>query len=194
MTNVNSFATRDGKVTLVVGQIWKDHLGLDAEILEIAMGPVVNVKLKINNGVSEKETIMTLEKLIAAISQATISKDVKVDAGKLTSDHLLKLEKTIAVGQLWEHYKGDIYTVTEIAVDANDAKDFNKAIICYRKLSDTCQMIWSLPVSEWLKLVELDGVEMPRFKRTTSQKASAKRRNIIINKSLYQYWKDIVKF
>lgn len=204
MTNLKSFTTRDGKCTLVVGQKWTDHTGKVALIKAIIAYPtkgsdqnvVVQIDLfdHINNELKFiKESFISSGNFIGSISTQTLGVDTEKLFG-LKSENIFSLEKTIAVGQIWKHYKGDLYTVTEISLNADDATDFNKAIISYRKIGETCQIIWSLPVSEWLKGVELDGNLVQRFNRVSSTEMRVKRRNIIINKSLYQYWKDIGAF
>lgn len=194
MTHVYSFTTRDGKETYTCGQKWVDEAGLIATIHSILMTPPNGVQITATVFNKDKKgdnfIAVSLETFRSAIE--TLKEESTIPCYHLTSDMLTKLDKTIAVGQVWIHHKGVSYVITEIALDANDAKDFSKAVISYRRISEDDQMVWSLKVGDWLKKV--DGTNTPRFRRASSKEAQVKRRNIIPNKSLYQYWKDVVKY
>ena len=188
MTQVVSVKSPKGDVTLIAGQVWQNDSGQTLTIVAFEMSPNMDA---LGNNVQVIATSASGELLKGTLHDFVSRKltlvnyvDFDTVAG-LHSHHLLDLYNTIAVGQRWQHYKGDIYTITSVALDANEGSDnFNVARISYRPLQSGKTPEWSLTVEEFLRLAD-NGQ-----KRFTPVKMSGKdKRNVQTDKSLRYLWR-----
>ncbi len=64
-------------------------------------------------------------------------------------------------GELYQHYKGDIYKVHELALHSND----EIWMVVYEPLYESPDApLFTRPVSEWAELVDWEGVRVQRFR------------------------------
>lgn len=59
----------------------------------------------------------------------------------------------------WRHYKGNVYTVVTLALDANS----HEKVVIYQDVIKG--YVWTRPLSEWLEMVDCEGVKVKRFTR-----------------------------
>lgn len=188
MTQVVSAKTHKADVTLVVGQIWQNANGdyLTVNTLELLpdmniMGNNTRITVTDHNGNESKGSF------IEFLSQKIhLVKDIDIDSlGGLHGHHLLEPFTSIAVGQVWEHYKGDKYVITSVALDADvGVDDFNLARIGYRPLQSGQTYEWSLTVADFLKVTDT-GV-----KRFTPVALTGKdKRKVLPERSLRYFWR-----
>ena len=89
----------------------------------------------------------------------TVIKQIRSESKIADTDPCLQAMRVdIEEGQRYRHYKGTIYTIANVARNANTP---NITSIHYGGLDET----WQLPIHEFFKLVEVDGNMVPRFRR-----------------------------
>ena len=65
------------------------------------------------------------------------------------------------VGEVYRHYKGNLYKVIDFALHSTD-----EWVVVYQGLyKDTAAKLFTRPVSEWFEIVEWQGNRVPRFKK-----------------------------
>ena len=62
------------------------------------------------------------------------------------------------MADIWQHYKGGIYNVISLAIHT----ETEDRLVVYE---DAKGQLWVRPVDMFLENVEVDGVEVPRFKK-----------------------------
>lgn len=60
----------------------------------------------------------------------------------------------------YQHYKGNIYRVVCLAKHSESLED----MVIYKDASDDSK-IWARPASMWNEIVNVNGQDVPRFKR-----------------------------
>jgi hypothetical protein len=66
---------------------------------------------------------------------------------------------TPKVGEVYQHYKGDQYKVTGIALNSTD-----QWVVVYEPMYvGAVAQLFTRPVSEWHEVVEWQGNQVPRF-------------------------------
>ena len=63
-------------------------------------------------------------------------------------------------GQVYRHFKGNIYYVLNIAKHTETEED----MVVYTKFGTVDDTIWVRPVNMWNDIVEYEGKKQPRFK------------------------------
>lgn len=66
----------------------------------------------------------------------------------------------VCKGQVYRHFKGDIYYVLDIAKRTETEED----MVVYTKFGTVDDTVWVRPVSMWNDIVEVNGEKQPRFK------------------------------
>ncbi len=61
----------------------------------------------------------------------------------------------------YEHYKGNRYEVTGVALDSENLQPF----VIYKPLYDSKVALWARPYDMFTSTVVMNGVETPRFKK-----------------------------
>lgn len=64
----------------------------------------------------------------------------------------------IVAGSYWTHYKGGVYQVVTLAVDESTLEP----VVVYKSLRKGS--IWVRTVKNWEEMVQVEGVEVERFK------------------------------
>jgi hypothetical protein len=62
----------------------------------------------------------------------------------------------------YQHYKGNMYEVIGVALDSESVQP----VVIYKPLYETKIPLWSRPYDMFTSTVMIDGVEIPRFKKT----------------------------
>lgn len=157
MTQVTSAKSPLGDFDLVIGQLWSTEDGSYHTVQTLEMLPNLNA-VGGNTRITTIDDTGEVHKcsFLDFVSQELFlvnNTPTREQVGGLQDHHLLDLYNTIAVGQRWKHYKGEIYVITCVSLDANvGVSDFNKAIISYRPLQAGKSPVWSLTVDEFLKV------------------------------------------
>lgn len=71
-----------------------------------------------------------------------------------------KIINNICKGQVYRHFKGNIYYVLDIAKHTETEED----MVVYTKFGTVDDTRWVRPVSMWNDIVEYEGKKQPRFK------------------------------
>jgi hypothetical protein len=67
---------------------------------------------------------------------------------------------TPQAGELYQHYKGDVYKILTLALHSND----DVWMVVYEPMYDNPDApFFTRPLSEWFEVVEWDGADMQRF-------------------------------
>lgn len=187
MTQVSSAKSPLGDNILRVGQYW-DKGFLRCTIIGLEVLPFRNANnnnTRVSYKFSDSDNVeqCTFLEFVTDVCTGNPSGYGEESFG-LQEHHLTDNKQTIAVGTKWEHYKGTVYVITDVALDANvGVDDFNKARISYRALDGAKKVTWNLSVEEFLRAV--DGE--PRFEplpRTGKDK-----RDIQLDRSLLNLWR-----
>lgn len=70
----------------------------------------------------------------------------------------------VAVGKQYRHYKGQTYTVLMVAI----LETTDEPAVVYRADYDT-RLTFVRALSDWPATIEVDGKQMPRFRRITNK-------------------------
>lgn len=71
-----------------------------------------------------------------------------------------KSMNNICKGQVYRHFKGDIYYILDIAKHTETEED----MVVYTKFGAADDTVWVRPLSMWNDIVEINGEKQPRFK------------------------------
>ncbi|WDI05157.1 DUF1653 domain-containing protein (plasmid) [Paenibacillus urinalis] len=69
--------------------------------------------------------------------------------------------RTPKIGSRWQHYKGGLYVISDIGIDASRHED-GKAVWYYRE--DEPDQKFYRPLLEWHNPIEYEGEVVPRFR------------------------------
>lgn len=186
MTNVTVVKSPLSEQLFKVGEYWRDANGVVCCIKKITLNPLTRdgspkCLITIMDAYGDNYEVSLDNFIRTAVTLETEPTEL---VGGLKEEHLLDSDKTIAVGQRWQHYKGAIYRITEVALDANEGVyDFNKARISYRGIESGKDFTWSLTVEEFLKTTD----KGPRF--TLLPRDKKIKREIMLDRSLKYYWR-----
>lgn len=64
-----------------------------------------------------------------------------------------------SIGQIYRHYKGNLYLVTGFAKHSETLED----LVIYQSVSLAGNQVWARPVSMWNEIVDVDGLPTLRF-------------------------------
>jgi hypothetical protein len=66
------------------------------------------------------------------------------------------------IGDMYKHYKGDLYKVTGIAL--NSSSDEDEWLVVYEpSYENAAAPLFVRPLAEWSSMVEWEGQTVPRF-------------------------------
>lgn len=93
----------------------------------------------------------------------TVIKQIRAESKIADTDPCLQAMRVdVKVGDVFQHYKGTIYSVSGVARNSNSPQVVS---IHYFNEFDGTQTHWQLPIHEFFKLVEVDGNMVPRFRK-----------------------------
>lgn len=91
------------------------------------------------------------------------------------------MKPEIRPGQIWRHFKGNVYAVLHLAKHSETGEE----LVVYTKIRGTGSAgdgaVWARPVSMWKEIVERNGKSQPRFELIydpSSKEAPAKDINV----------------
>lgn len=187
MTQVTTAKSPLNDTKLKVGQCWVANNGLILEILKLELLPFMNAKnnnTQVTYRVAGSSGLMTSSFLEFVTSVTELECEPKTNEAGLHEHHLLDSKLTIAAGQRYRHYKGDVYAITDVSLDANvGSDDFNKARISYRSIENGKEITWNLSVEEFLTYVG----DIPRF--TLLPRVGSAKRDVRLDCSLKFLWR-----
>ncbi len=187
MTHVTSAKSPIDERILKVGQGWHGSLGQSFEILALEVLPyrnATNNNTRVTYKASDEDEPKQCSFLDFITNVTGPTYEDKAPPAGLHEYHLTDPKRTIAVGQRYQHYKGNVYNIVDVSLDANVGSDnFNLARISYRSVDPSDNFTWNLSVEEFLKFVG----DVPRF--TLVQRTGRDKRDVQLDRSLKYYWR-----
>jgi len=174
------------------------ELDAGCEFFEIAMLPMDEVQEETNEEkmdeiLKEMKGYTLMANFLLEHPLINVIKQIREES-KLTEEDttLLALKHEIEVGQLYRHYKGDVYLVRQLSKDADypiiEQVTYQalKNLIALEENTETKPEIWSLPVSDFSKRVKLGEQMVNRFQLIPKE--------LIENDAeLNQRWQDVMR-
>lgn len=174
------------------------ELDAGCEFFEIAMLPMDEVQEETNEEkmdeiLKEMKGYTLMANFLLEHPLINVIKQIREES-KLTEEDttLLALKHEIEVGQLYRHYKGDVYLVRQLSKDADypviEQVTYQalKNLIALEENAETKPEIWSLPVSDFSKRVKFDERMVNRFQLIPKE--------LIENDTeLNQRWQDVMR-
>lgn len=192
MTSVRSVRCVEKSTTVFVGQQYSAGVGVVNEVVDLKVYPVKMKKEPIvifKPSDTEGTSDLPLTKFLN--ETPNLAANFEMPSHGLHHHHLMSGICTIAVGQQWQHYKGKVYMIADVSLDANvGADDFGKARISYYDPMSLNLIYWNLTVEEFLRDApedETEGVfKQHRFTKCSIEGPMA--RFVQPNKSLFYLW------